>query len=248
MMFVTGSEEPVLLNVGVLDQATAIATSHAILSALFLRERTGVGQEVHVSLYSTGLWLLYGNMIMTAGLSVDPNIAWNRSKNSPLRNRFRCKDDKWIIGAHHPEESFWPVFCEATGQTALLKDPRFIDNTGRTTHCPELVDIFDEVFAGKTRDEWMNILSSHGLMFAPVHRPGEVLKDPQALINNYVINFDHPVFGKVKIPGYPAHFSGARAGTRCGAPSLGQHTDLIMRQMGYTDEEIQDLKNKKVIQ
>jgi crotonobetainyl-CoA:carnitine CoA-transferase CaiB-like acyl-CoA transferase len=88
MMFATGKEEPALINLGVLDQATAIAASHAILTALFVRERHGVGQEVHVSLYSTGLWLLYSNIVMMGGLSVDPNDGWNRSLNSPLRNRF----------------------------------------------------------------------------------------------------------------------------------------------------------------
>ena len=247
MMFVTGADEPALINMAVLDQATAIAASHAILTALLVRERHGVGQEVHVSLYSTGLWLLYGNMVMMGGLSIDPNIGWNRSQNSPLRNRFCCKDGKWIIGTHHPEEKYWPIFCEATGQTALLSDPHFADNASRIANCTELVAFFDKVFATKTRDEWMDIFQAHGLMFSPVQQIHEVLRDPQALINDYVVDFEHPAFGKVKIPGYPVHFSANRAGTRSVAPTLGEHTDLIMRQMGYTDQEIQKLKKEGVI-
>ena len=247
MMFVTGADEPALINMAVLDQATAIAASHAILTALLVRERHGVGQEIHVSLYSTGLWLLYGNMVMMGGLSIDPTIGWNRSQNSPLRNRFCCKDGKWIIGTHHPEEKYWPIFCEATCQTALFSNPRFADNASRIANCPELVAFFDKVFATKARDEWMDIFLAHGLMFSPVQQIHEVLRDPQALINDYVVDFEHPAFGKVKIPGYPVHFSANRAGTRSVAPTLGEHTDLIMRQMGYTDQEIQKLKKEGVI-
>lgn len=248
MMFVTGAREPALLNAGVLDQATAIAMSHAILGALFSRERTGQGQEVHVSLYSTGLWLLYGNMMMLAGLSVDPNIDWDRRSNSPLRNRFKCQDGKWMIGTHHPEERYWPVLCRATEQTGLPTDPRFLTLEDRRAHCAELVAIFDGVFQTRPRQEWLDILLSHGLMFAPVQHLQEVFEDPQAVINGYVVDFPHPAFGNMKIPGYPAHFSAARAGIQKPAPNLGQHTDEVMQDLGFSEKQIQELKDRHVIQ
>lgn len=247
MMFATGVKEPALVNLAVLDQATAIAASHAILTALFFRERRGIGQEVHLSLYSTGLWLMYINMMMIGSLSIDPAAEWDRFQNSPLRNRFCCKDGKWLIGAHHPEEKYWPGFCEATGQSALLSDPRFKDDAGRRGHCQELIALFDEVFATKTRDEWLALLEAKGLMFCPVQGSREVFKDPQALINNYLVDFEHPTYGTLKIPGYPVHFSAARAGTQTKAPALGEHTDVIMRRIGYSEGEIQNLKAEGVI-
>jgi len=247
MMFATGVKEPALVNLAVLDQATAIAASHAILTALFFRERRGIGQEVHLSLYSTGLWLMYINMMMIGSLSIDPAAEWDRFQNSPLRNRFCCKDGKWLIGAHHPEERYWPSFCEATGQTALLRDPHFKDGASRRGHCQELIALFDEVFATKTRDEWLNLLEAKGLMFCPVQGSRDVFKDPQALINNYLVDFEHPTYGTLKIPGYPVHFSAARAGTQTKAPALGEHTDLIMRRIGYSEGEIQNLKAEGVI-
>ena len=159
LMYVTGASEPVFIHGGVMDQATAIAASHAILTALLVRERSGMGQEVHVSLYGTGLWLMYPNIMLANVLSLGPmDISPNRYDHSPLRNLFRCKDKKWIMVAHHPEEKYWPLFYKATGQTALLADPRFTDNSGRNVHCVELVAIFDKVFATKTRDEWMETL------------------------------------------------------------------------------------------
>ena len=248
LMYATGASEPALIHGGVIDQATAIAASHAILTALLVRERSGIGQEVHVSLYGTGLWLMYPNMMLSNVLSIGPmDISSNRYDHSPLRNLFRCKDGKWIAGTHHPEEKYWPDFCKATGQTTLLTDPRFADNAGRKTHCAELVAIFDKVFATQTRDEWIEILLEEKLMVCPVLNINEIRTDPQALVNDYVVDFKDRLLGEAKIPGYPVHFSANRAGTRSFAPTLGEHTDLVMQQMGYTDQEIQELKKEGVI-
>ena len=248
LMYVTGASEPVFIHGGVMDQATAIAASHAILTALLVRERSGIGQEVHVSLYGTGLWLMYPNIMFSNVLSLGPkDISPNRYDHSPLRNLFRCKDKKWIMVAHHPEEKYWPLFCKATGQTALLADPRFTDNSGRNVHCAELVAIFDKVFATKTRDEWMEILLKEKLMVCPILNINEIRDDPQARVNDYVVGFKDRLLGDTKIPGYPVHFSANRAGTRSFAPTLGEHTDQVMRQMGYTDQEIQELKKEGVI-
>jgi crotonobetainyl-CoA:carnitine CoA-transferase CaiB-like acyl-CoA transferase len=248
LMYVTGASEPVFIHGGVLDQATAIAASHAILTALFVRERFGTGQEVHVSLYGTGLWLMYPNILLSNVLSLGPmDISANRYDHPPLRNFFRCKDEKWIMAAHHRDEKYWPLLCKATGQTGLLADPRFKDRSGRKVHSAELVAIFDKVFATKTRDEWMEILLKEKLMVCPVQNINEIRDDPQARINGYVVDFEDRLLGNTKIPGYPIHFSANRAGTRSFAPTLGEHTDLVMHQMGYSDQEIQELKKEGII-
>ncbi len=248
LMYATGAAEPVLLHGAVMDQATAIAASHAILTALFVRERSGTGQEVHVSLYGTGLWLMYPNLMLSNILSLGPrDISSNRYDHSPLRNLFCCKDKKWIAATHHPEEKYWPLFCKATGQTDLLTDPRFKDNSARKVHCAELVAIFDRVFAAKTRDEWVEILLEEKLMVCPILNTHEIEDDPQARVNGYMVDFKDRFLGDIKIPGYPVHFSANRAGTRSFAPTLGEHTDLVMRQMGYTDQEIQELRKEEVI-
>ncbi len=247
-MYVTGASEPILLHGGVMDQATAIAASHAILTALLARERFGKGQEVHVSLYGTGLWLMYPNIILSNVLSISPkDISSSRYDHTPLRNYFRCKDEKWIMATHHPEEKYWPPFCKATGQTTLLADPRFKESSARKIHCAELVAIFDKVFATKTRDEWVEILLKEKLMVSPVLTIDEIQKDPQAWVNDYVVDFEDRLLGTVKVPGYPVHFSANQAGTRSFAPTLGEHTNLVMHQIGYTDQEIEELKKEGVI-
>jgi crotonobetainyl-CoA:carnitine CoA-transferase CaiB-like acyl-CoA transferase len=247
MMFVTGSPEPKMLHLGLLDQATAITLSHAILTALFVRERKGIGQEVHVSLYSTALWIQYANLMLSSFLSTDPSVTTTRSNHSPLRNAFCCRDGGWILGTHHPEERYWPSFCEATGKTDLLNNPHFTDDLGRPINFVELIEIFDEIFATRTRDEWMEIFQKRGLMFSSVQHISEVTSDPQALANDYVVPFDHPAHGRVNIPGYPVYFSACRSGTRSAAPTLGQHTDEILREIGHGDSEIDMLRQEGVI-
>lgn len=247
MMFVAGNSEPEMLHLGILDQATAITVSHAILTALLVRERRGFGQEVHISLYSTALWIQYMNLLINTVLSIDPCIPADRTRHSPLRNRFRCRDGKWVLGTHHPEEKYWATFCKATGQSHLLDDPRFTTENGAPMNYVELNEIFDKVFASKPRDEWMEIFLSHGLLACSVQQIQEVPDDPQALANNYVVPFDHPLQGKVKIPGYPVYFSACAAGTRSAAPQLGEHTDLVLQELGYTDREIDKLKKAEII-
>ncbi|MFH1092364.1 MAG: CoA transferase, partial [Pseudomonadota bacterium] len=207
MMFLTGTEKPALLNMGILDQSTAITASHAIITALLARERQGRGQEVHVSLLSTGLWLTYCNQMVYNGISVNPTHSGERSLHSPLRNSFLCRDGRWITGTHHPEHKYWERFCQATGQTQLIGDPRFNTDDARQANCPELVAVFDEVFLTKTRDEWMEIFLEQGLMFCSVQTVEELASDPQALANGYMVPFDHPSLGEFMVTGYPVIFS-----------------------------------------
>ena len=198
MLFLTGPDEPVLLQSVVLDQMTSIAASHAIITALFYRERHGIGQEVHVSLYSAALWLTHANLLATSILKSSPIVPWERSKNPPLRNCFKCKDGKWIMGTNHPEERYWPKFCELTGKPEFINDPRYADVDSRLKNSAELVSVFDVIFQTETRDEWIQLFRDNGFMFAPVQSIEEVLCDPQALENNYVVDFDHPTLGPIK--------------------------------------------------
>ncbi|MCP4575095.1 MAG: CoA transferase [Deltaproteobacteria bacterium] len=247
MMFVTGTDEPVLMHIGILDQATSIALSHAIITALFVRERRGVGQEVHVSLYGTAQWLMHPTLMIGNILSVEPVIHLDRKNHSPLRNFFRCRDGEWIIGTHHPEEKYWASFCEATGQPHLISDPRYATLEARANNSTGLVEYFDQVFATRSRDEWMAIFLERGLMFCSIQHAGEVKNDPQARANDYVMDFEDPSLGNIQIPGYPIHFSACTAGTRKLAPKLGEHTRTVLLENGYTQLEIEALMQARAV-
>ena len=93
----------------------------------------------------------------------------------------------------------------------------------------------------------MQIFRERELMFCPVQHIRDVETDQQALANGYVVPFDHPIQGRVNIPGYPVHFSTYKAGTRSAAPKLGEHTNEILREMGYSDSDIIALRDGEVI-
>lgn len=247
LMFATGAQEPKLMHIGLLDQTTAIAASQAIMTALFARERSGVGQEVHLSLYSVGQWINGVALMINSLLGIDPIVPEDRSVHSPLRNRYVCKDGKSIICTHHPEEKYWPQFCEAIEQEPWLTDPRFADTDGRRTNLTELIELLDEIFKTRTSDEWMKIFIAKGLMFCPVQRVTEIQNDPQALVNRYMVDFQDPAMGQFRIAGYPIHFGANSAGTRSLAPSLGQHTREILGELDYSEEEIELLRREGVI-
>ena len=190
----------------------------------------------------------YINLLLTSVLSINPCITGDRAQHSPLRNRFRCRDGKWILGTHHPEEKYWATFCKATGQSGLLDNQRYTNESGGPANFVELNKIFDEVFAARSRDEWMDIFQTHGLMFCSVQQIREVPDDPQALENGYLVPFTHPDQGAITIPGYPVQFSKCQAGTRSAAPKLGEHTDLILQNLGYSGHEIEKLKKGGIIQ
>jgi crotonobetainyl-CoA:carnitine CoA-transferase CaiB-like acyl-CoA transferase len=247
LMFVTGSEDPTLIHLGILDQAAAITVSHGILSALLYRERSGIGQQIHISLYSTALWVQYINLLTSSVLSIDPCIPADRAQHSPLRNRFRCRDGKWILGTHHPEEKYWARFCKATDRADLLENCRYTNDAGSPADYVALNRIFDKVFADRSRDEWMEIFQAEGLMFCPIQHIHEVPTDAQALENGYLAEFDHPVQGSVTIPGYPVQFSACNAGTRRAAPRLGEHSEEILQQLGLSDSEIKKLRSDGIV-
>jgi crotonobetainyl-CoA:carnitine CoA-transferase CaiB-like acyl-CoA transferase len=247
MTFVTGTDHPALTHIGLLDQTTAITLSQAIITALFVRERKGIGQAVHISLYGTALWMQYINLMITNTFSVDPCIPADRNHHSPLRNAFCCKDAKWIIGTHHPESKYWSTFCQVTGQSALLDDPRFTDDEAQPVKSAELIELFDKVFAARTSTKWMEILSKAELIFCPIQKISDVKSDPQAIANNYVIPFRHRTLGDIQIPGYPVHFSACEAGTHTDAPRLGEHTDEILVDLGYVPEEIERFRKEEIV-
>lgn len=247
MLFLAGNEEPTPLSVLILDQMTAVATSHAIITALVSRSMTGVGQDVHVSLYSSAIWLNYANLMTTSALGKEIDLSWNRRHHGVLRSMFRCADNVWLSGTHHPEDPYWQRFCAAIERPDLGDDPSLATRVQRAERLPELYDILDAVFAERTSEEWLKIFAANGLLFAPVRRFEDVLHDAQAEANEYVVDVDHPRLGPLRVPGYPVTFGKDRPVPYHAAPAMGEHTDAIMASLGFDESAIADLRARKII-
>jgi crotonobetainyl-CoA:carnitine CoA-transferase CaiB-like acyl-CoA transferase len=159
-----------------------------------------------------------------------------------MYNHYCCKDGKWLAIAHLDPDRWWAKVCGAMGVEHLINDPRFSTFAARSENREELISVFDGIFASKTREEWMKILEEHGCIYTPVQSIPEVVEDPQLLANNYLIHVDHPTYGPLKTMGFPWDLSKTPASWRRGAPKLGEHTEEVLLEIGYSREEIAKLR------
>jgi crotonobetainyl-CoA:carnitine CoA-transferase CaiB-like acyl-CoA transferase len=247
MMYLRDAENPSSIQALVLDQLTAIVASNAAVTGLLARELHGIGQDIHVSLFGSATWLMHANLLATSALGGDFKMRWDRRNNPATRTTFRCGDGGWIVGTNHPEQKYWPKFCAALGLEALTQDARFADPDARRSNRDELFDLLDARFAERTRAEWLAELREVGLLFAPIQSFFDVLTDEQARANGYIREFEHPRLGAVPLPGFPIRFGKQEAGIRSAAPGLGEHTDQVLRELGYDDDAIFALRERSVI-
>lgn len=249
MMFSVGEPgmPPLVSQFGLVDQATSIMASHEIITALLMRERFGIGQEVHVSILSTALYLLYLNiMLELVGNFEVPRH--QRSKEFPLRNYYKCADGHWLIITLTIQEGYWVDLCQAMEHPELITDARFDTDDKRHVNSEQLVALFDQIFATRPRDEWLNIFAKLDLPASAVHRVADLTNDPQIMQNEYLVDFDHPRLGKIKIPGYPIHFSKSWAKTKSASPEIGEHTETVLSNIGdYSKKEIAQLRDEGII-
>ncbi len=238
---------PAQMLPGMGDQIGALMLAWAITAALYSREKTGKGQLVDTS--------LMGSIIALTGLILDAPAMLGQEypreiraeAGNPMYNHYRCRDDKWLAVAHLQPDRYWPAFSKAMEIGDLEKDPRFNTMEARGKNKAELIRMLDEKFASKTRDEWLDQLSKGGCICTPVQSPMEVTRDPQALANNYMIDADHPEWGKTREVGFPWDFSGTPASWRKPAPKLGEHTDEILVEAGFSKEDIARLRESGAI-
>jgi crotonobetainyl-CoA:carnitine CoA-transferase CaiB-like acyl-CoA transferase len=222
----------------------------AILAALFVRERTGKGQMVDTSLLGSmvaGLERLPVNSMAQSGMIMPRRTRTNMG--NPLWNYYRCSDDKWVALAMLAADRYWSAFCKALGIEELENDPRFrdIEVRSKNENSRELIKRLDEIFAMKTQAEWLRTLKEHKLICTQVQTLPDLLSDPQVVENGYIVDYDHPAYGKIKTVGFPWNFSETPPGLRLPAPQLGQHTEEILLELGYSWEDIGNLREQEAV-
>ena len=141
----------------------------------------------------------------------------------------------------------WPDFCRAIERPELENDPRFNNWERRERNSEELVRILDEVLASKVMEEWEKRFKENNCIYGRVQTPVEVTTDPQALANGFFAEIHHPIGGKMKLVTSPVKFSQNPASIRTPAPEVGQHTEEILLDLGYSWDNIAQLKEQGVI-
>lgn len=253
MMWTMGnkeSDEPTPVAGALCDHMGSVTMAFGIVCALLGREKKGLVQELHTSLVGSAIFL--NAFAINVGLLRGKPWARHSREHSknPLSNYYRCADSKWILLSEPQSERFWPKFIEAMGLDHVANDQRFTSSLARRENCDELIRILDGTFATRPRDEWLRLFKEHqvGLAHSPVQDIAEVACDPQVLENEYIVNYEHPVFGPVKVIGYPVSFSKTPPSIQREAPEHGQHTEEVLSEvLGYSWERIAQLKEEGII-
>ena len=229
------------------DSITSQSLLAGVLAALFIRERTGEGQEVEVSLYNSAIFAL-GTDLTGCLISGEDSVRPTRqTMSNPIRNIYPTSDNRWIMLGMTTSQPYWPNFCKAIERADLTDDPRYATPEARAEHASELVDIIENLFRMKTYQEWKEILSLNKLIWAPLQTPLEVTQDEQAIANDYFCDWDHPDYGRIKLLNNPIKLSRTPAENVCKAPDLGEHTEQILEGLGYEPKRIEELRNSGII-
>jgi crotonobetainyl-CoA:carnitine CoA-transferase CaiB-like acyl-CoA transferase len=237
--------DPRAVGGGIADQMGGITLCQGILTALVARSIHGVGQKVDVSHLGSLIWLqgLAISMGLLNGAFLPPGDRTNAA--NPLSNSYRCKDDNWLQFVNLQSDRYWPTWCKLLNLEHLVEDPKFSTLKARAENARELIQICDKVFATKTADEWEKLIRSAGdLVYARVQRWSDLPNDPQVIANDYITNVQHPVLGKIKLANHPVRFSETPTSIRSVAPELGENTEEILLSLGYTWEQIAELREK----
>jgi crotonobetainyl-CoA:carnitine CoA-transferase CaiB-like acyl-CoA transferase len=229
---------------GMGDHPTALALYGAIVTALFHRERTGKGAHVGTSLLASGVWA--GACFVQAGLDgarFIPRPPRSEALNA-LSNHYRCRDDRWLMLAVGvaQDAKLWPRFAETIGRPDLAQDSRFADRPARIKNAGALVALLDEVFVQRKAGDWMHLLASKGFVVALVAEPGEALHDQQMRENGVIV----PLDGGYTVSS-PLWMAGVEKTVATPAPKLGEHSEAILREQGFADEQIAELRAQGVI-
>lgn len=229
------------------DQISGLSLAGGIALALFVRERTGIGQEVNLSLLGSGMWMV-GIMIQGALTSGEdfPQLSRTAAGN-PLFNTYQAKNGRWLQLISLQTDRYWPGFCQAIDKPELEHDPHFDSHQKRCDNNVALISIIDEVLITRTVEEWARRFDENGVLWGPVQNYLEVTTDPQVLENDYIAEVNHPTRGKMGMVASPIQLSKTPGTIRSTAPEAGQHTEEILLEIGYTWEDIAQLKNEKII-
>lgn len=241
--------EPQNITGGIADQMGAIMLAHGIVVALLARERYGIGQEVDTSHLGSMMALQGLNLACRLTLGKEFKRFYRTKAVNPLWNHYRCQDGKWICLAMPQADRYWSDFCKALGLQELEHDPRFANMRVRGKNAEALIAILDRVFATKPRDEWMRILKAGGdFIYTVVNSINDLPDDPQMIANEYIVDYDHPAWGPIKVVGSPLILSKTPADPRGAAPEFGEHTEQVLLDLlGYSWDDVARLKEQHVI-
>jgi crotonobetainyl-CoA:carnitine CoA-transferase CaiB-like acyl-CoA transferase len=216
------------------------------VSALYAAEQTGEGRDVEISLMDTA----YSMLTYLAAWNLNRGFEPARYKGSshqtlvPVQT-FRTADGGITIFCG--KEKFWSLLCDAFEDRAMAMDERFASFEARFRNREAVVDRVQSHFLRKTTAEWIELLTGK-VPCAPVRSIKEALADPELEQRGSIVEVEHPVFGTVKQVNTPLRFPESQPRQHVRAPTLGEHTEAVLREwLGYSIERIEGLRAARAI-
>jgi crotonobetainyl-CoA:carnitine CoA-transferase CaiB-like acyl-CoA transferase len=237
------AQRPRLVRTVVPDKVSALTAAQAITAGLLGRERTGEGQHLKMSMLDAVMAFLWASD-MGAQTYVDHQVT-NQEAASFIDLIYETQDGFMTVAVMTNKE--WQGLARALGHPEWLEDPRFNSPAARDRHVNERLVMTQEVLRTGTTAQWMQRLEAYDVPCAPALTRSEVLKHPQIVASGTLIEIDHPVSGRLRQARPPARFEHTPADVRFGAPRLGEHTEEILLEIGYTRPQIEAWRAAGVI-
>jgi crotonobetainyl-CoA:carnitine CoA-transferase CaiB-like acyl-CoA transferase len=233
------------VGVAIADFGTGMYAAYGIVLSLLVREKTGKGQVADVALLDSVItWMLQpiGSYLATSKL---PERLGTVHPVAAPYQAFRTKDSHIVIGCSADEH--WQKLCKVLEIDDLANDAKFATNPDRVEHRKELESILKEIFVREESNVWLRRMQEAGIPCAPVNTLDRVVIDPQVLQREMLVEVDHPTAGRIKVPGTPVKLSETPANITNPPPLLGQHTLEILQELGYSPDQIGELRKERVI-
>lgn len=221
------------------DNATAVGLYSAIVTALYRRERTGEGSYVTTSLLAEGVWA--ASVSIQAALCEATFYGLHDRKHpaNAVLNVYRAADDTWFVLIVMPDK--FQEVAQALGRKDILTDPRFSDPAKLMTNMPQLTAILDDMFAAQPMTHWQQIFESVNVTFGVVRGPQEVINDPQLRLNDIVVPLEGAPGKLTSTISSPIQVHGVSKVSARRAPSLGEHNEDVLKELGFGARDIDAL-------
>ncbi|AIT25233.1 CaiB/BaiF CoA transferase family protein [Bordetella holmesii] len=251
LMSITGESDdragggPMKIGVPMVDLITGLYAATGILAALARRDVTGEGEHVDMAMLDVGVTLL-ANQAMNYMLSDQvPQRRGNRHPNIQPQRVYQCRDGRIILAIG--SDTQFAKLCRVLGHPDMAQDERFRNNAGRVTHLAELDPWLDEQLLQHDKAPLLAALEAEGLPSAPINTIADVLQDPQVRHREMRFDVSHPDGMPMPQVRSPIRFRNSSLRLDQGPPTLGQHTDEVLAEMGLSNAEIVQLRSEKAI-